>query len=64
MKTYAALNHDDVVVCLFWEPFHPGPGLAQDILSSPQVSQIVAVGDAPCGLGWKWEGSLFSPPAE
>lgn len=59
MKTYAALNADDVVVCLFW-----GDALAQDLLETRDVAQIVAVGDAPCGLGWKWEGSLFSPPAE
>lgn len=57
MKTYAALNSDDVVICLF-----VGEALAQDLLETRDVSQVVAVGDAPCGLGWKWEGSVFSPP--
>jgi len=60
MKVYAVLDNDKKVVALV-----DGATIITDrLLFEEGVSEVVAVGDAPCGLGWRWEGSVFSPPAD
>lgn len=59
MKTYAALDKDGVVLALTDDQ-----AVANFLVEHPSVVEIVAVGDAPCGLGWRYEGSVFSPPAK